>query len=312
MFALTLSAALAAPLQPSPMSDETYAETFTAVASLEDGSFVLLQLLFTNAGIGSNRGGCRALWVPPGQSGINTSQNVDRDEWSYDAGASQLTVGDCLLRSTESGVQFTANLPELSADLTLSGVSARSVRPPDSSISVKNNVYESDLIVPWARASVSIRSGGQSKTLSGHAHLDHSRSNTLLPEVADCWMRFRGFSGGSPLLLQVRVPPEGDAVGWAWPLSDAAPHAVSAADLTASLSSSGSPTLTVDGITVTPRAQIYRYRPTESYGTLGRLAAPWIGDPTTTTYSASAAVDGGTVRGILEVSQITADACTGK
>ena len=107
------------------MSDETYAETFTAVASLEDGSFVLLQLLFTNAGIGSNRGGCRALWVPPGQSSINTSQNVDRDEWSYDAGASQLTVGDCLLRSTESGVQFTANLPELSADLTLSGVSAR-------------------------------------------------------------------------------------------------------------------------------------------------------------------------------------------
>ena len=144
MFALTLSAALAAPLQPSPMSDETYAETFTAVASLEDGSFVLLQLLFTNAGIGSNRGGCRALWVPPGQAGINTSQNVDRDEWAYDAGAAQLKVGDCALKSTASGLQFTAALPDLSADMTLSGVSAQTVRPPDSRISVKGNVYESD------------------------------------------------------------------------------------------------------------------------------------------------------------------------
>ena len=97
MLPLILHAALAAPLEPSPMSDETYAETYTAVAALEDGSFVLLQLLFTNAGIGSGRGGCRALWVPPGQAGINTSQSGDRGNWSYDASASTLNVGDCSL-----------------------------------------------------------------------------------------------------------------------------------------------------------------------------------------------------------------------
>ena len=155
-----------------------------------------------------------------------------------------------------------------------------------------------------------LQANGQSKTLSGHAHLDHSRSNTLLPDVADCWLRFRGFTGGAPLLLQVRVPPDGAPTGWSWPLSDAAPHSVTAADIVAVLSSTGQPQLSVDGITVTPGAQIYRYRPTESYGALGRLAAPWIGDPTTTTYSASATVDGATVRGILEVSQIVSDGCT--
>lgn len=307
-----LSAALASPLQPRPLSDETYAETYTAVASLEDGSFVLLQLLFTNAGIGSNRGACRALWVPPGQAGINTSQSVDRDEWSFDAGAATLTVGDCTLGATDSGLEFNASLPELSAALTLSGATAQSIKPPDSRVAAKGNAYESDLIVPWARATVTLRAGGQSKALSGHAHLDHSRSNTLLPDVADCWMRFRGFSGAAPILLQARVPPEGAAVGWSWPLTDAAAHAVSAADITAEISSSGQPSLSIEGIAVTPVSQIYRYRPTESYGALGRLAAPWIGDPTTTTYSATAAVGGETVRGILEVSQIVSDACTGK
>jgi hypothetical protein len=310
MFALFLPAALAAPLQPEPMSDETYAETYTAVAALEDGSFVLLQLLFTNAGLGSGKGGCRALWVPPGQDGINTSHNGDRSDWSYDAGAATLTVGDCSLGPSEDGLRFVATLPELSVEMTLTGAAARSVSVPDGRISVKSSTYESDLIVPWARASVSLRAGGQDKTLSGHAHLDHSRSNTLLPEVAQCWMRFRGFSGASPILLQVRMPPEGAPVGWAWPLAEAAPRAVDAANLTAFIGADGQPRLTVDGTTVSPDRPLYRYRPTEAYGALGRLAAPWIGDPTTTTYRATASVDGGTVRGILEVSQIVADGCS--
>lgn len=139
MFPLIVHAALAAPLEPVPMSDETYAETYTAVASLEDSSFVLLQLLFTNAGFGSGRGGCRALWVPPGQSGINTSQNGDRGDWSYDAAASTLTVGDCSLGPATEGLRFSAALPELSVELTLAGVSARSVSVPDGRISVKNS-----------------------------------------------------------------------------------------------------------------------------------------------------------------------------
>lgn len=174
---------------------------------------------------------------------------------------------------------------------------------------MKNSIYVSDLIVPWARASVRVSSGGQSQMLSGHAHLDHSRSNTLLPEVARCWMRFRGFSGTSPVLLQVRMPPHGPPTGWVWPLSDGAPHAVDAAGITTDVVADGLPRLTVDGIAVSPDAQLYRYRPTEAYGALGRLAAPWIGDPTTTTYRASASVEGNTVRGILEVSQIVTDGC---
>ena len=50
-------------LQPVPLSEESYAETYTAVASLDDGSFVLLQMLFTNAGFGDRR-------VPAGPCGF--------------------------------------------------------------------------------------------------------------------------------------------------------------------------------------------------------------------------------------------------
>ena len=66
-------------------------------------------------------------------------------------------------------------------------------------------------------------------------------------------------------------------------------------------------------IEVTATRELYRYRPTEAYGAIGRLASPWIGDPTTTTYQAKAAISGGTtVSGILEVLDIDAPGCVGQ
>ena len=49
--------------------------------------------------------------------------------------------------------------------------------------------------------------------------------------------------------------------------------------------------------------------PTEAYGAVGKLAAPWIGDPTTTTYAASADGPTGRLTGILEVSEIVDGGC---
>jgi len=311
MLALLLPAALAGPaLQPSPLGDESYAETYTAVASFEDGSFVLLQLLFTNAGFGDGRGGCRALWVPPGQAGINASENGGRGDWSYDAGADRLTVGPCHLGAAEGGLRFFAALEGLSVDMTLAGASPQQVRPPDGRVPVGDAFHESDLVVPWAQATATLSAGGDPVTLSGAAHLDHSRSNTLLPKVAACWMRFRGFFGPAPILLQARLPPgSGAPAGWSWPLSEAAPAAASAIAVDGG---GEKPRLEVDGVTVEPSYQVYRYRPTEAYGALGKLAAPWIGDPTTTTWAAAAAVGEATVHGILEVSEIEAGGCAAR
>ena len=302
-------------LEPKRLSDEAYAETYTAVAALDDGGFVLMQLLFTNAGFGSNRSACRALWVPKGGTGTNAS--ADADAWSFDAASNTLTVGTCTLGTRQGGLAFTARLDGL--ELTLqTNTAPRSTTPPDHKVSVGNKFYEADLLVPRSEATVTVSAGGRTHTGSGALHLDHSRSNTLLPKVADCWMRFRGFSGSPPLLLQVRVPP-GSATpsGWSWPLDAPGPTAAAPGQSTVGKTASGAHRFSVAGpagtYAVAPTRQIYRYRPTESYGMVGKLAAPWIGDPTTTTYAAQATTpSGGTVTGILEVSEIKAGGCTAR
>ena len=308
--ALVASAVAGPALQPSPIDDESYAETYTAVASLEDGSFVLMQFLFTNAGFGDRKGACRALWVPPGKTGINASANASKSEWAYDGSKRTLTVGPCHLGAFGDGLRFVANLDGLSITLQMKG-KARTIRPPDNRINVGDGFYESDIVVARADAKATIRAGGKTLIKSGAVHLDHSRSNTLLPKVASCWMRFRGFSGAEPTLLQVRLPAGSAAPkAWSWPLSTAAPAAVPSSAVKVGKASGGMPQFTVGAYAVKPTRTVYRYRPTEAYGALGKLAAPWIGDPTTTTYRASATGPAGVqITGILEVSEIVENGC---
>ena len=69
MFLWFVSVGLAAPsLVPSFTNDEAFAESFTAIADLNDGTYILAQLLFTNAGFGDQKARCRALVSPSGES----------------------------------------------------------------------------------------------------------------------------------------------------------------------------------------------------------------------------------------------------
>ena len=300
-------------LQPQPLSDEAYGEAYTAVAALEDGSFVLLQLMFSNAGFGSRKAACRALWVPPGKAGINASARFDSSEWAYEADSDTLKAGTCHLGSSGDGLQFRASTPELTVELNIQA-KARSVKPPGHRVEHKQSFYQAELMVPYARTTATVTTADTTLNTKGAVHMDHSRSNVLMPNAAACWLRFRGFFGAKPMLIQVRVPPNGGVPdAWSWPLNEPAPSPIAGEQVQLGTDEAGRPTITIsgsEGLTLGTTAQLYRYRPAESYGALGKLASPWIGDPTTTTYRAKATSESGSaVTGILEVLEVDDPGC---
>ena len=79
---------------------EAYAESYTSVVDLEDDTYVLLQLMFTNAGMGDQKAACRALIVPPGSKEIIQSK-IPRDEWKYVPKEKGLYVGECHFQRSE-------------------------------------------------------------------------------------------------------------------------------------------------------------------------------------------------------------------
>jgi hypothetical protein len=309
---LSVPAYAAPALQPQPLSSESYAEVFTAVASLEDGSFTLVQLMFTNAGIGNRKAACRALWIPPGKAGINASAHFSSDEWAYNSASATLNVGNCSLSENGSAIAFAAKVPDLDVELNIQSV-PKNVNPPGNRIEHKDAYYKSKLIVPYARTTATIQSKGQTVSTKGAAHLTHSISNLLMPNAAACWLRFRGFFGSAPTLAQVRIPPGGgEPEAWVWPLTAPKPTAVASNQVNIQVDEHGQPSISIGGshpLSLEPKQRIYRYRPTESYGALGRLASPWIGDPTTTTYRAKGTSGGASVSGILEVLEVNEPGC---
>ena len=95
-------------LQPNPISDEMYAETYTVVSSMNDGSFILMQYLFTNAGLGSQKAGCRILLIPNGQQAKNVTDRVSKENWRFDPSTRSLKVSKCNLSSQNGQTKFSA------------------------------------------------------------------------------------------------------------------------------------------------------------------------------------------------------------
>lgn len=300
----TIQTSYAASFEPNPLSDESYGESFTAIADLSDGSYVLLQYVFTNAGIGDGKAACRGLVVRPGKKGENSAIRVDRDEWSYTKEGNRLTVDHCVLSSTAGRTHFKVKTDQLSIDLTLNAI-PKVTKAPGHLIKVDGDeFYESELLIPWAKVEAQIKAHSGNVTLSGMGYLDHSRSNTRLPKVASRWLRFRGFVGTKRLLFELRNDPQGKATAWVWSEGEAKP---SSAQLKALKVQATGKEVSVDWDTFSLKTTslLYRYRPAKEWGMLGRLAKPWVGDPETRTYRAILTLaDGQKISGILEHAQI--------
>ena len=304
LFFASVPSAHASLLKPKLMDSESYGETWTAIADLEDGTYVLLQYVFTNAGMGDGKGACRALVVPPGKKGHNAATRVDRDEWSYNSAKKSLKVGACTLSSSGGRTTFSARAGKLSVRLTLREGLKR-VRPPGHRVRVDDDFFEAEVLVPWADATADVKAPGYSKRgVAGKGFLDHTRSTAMPPDVASKWFHFRGFHGGSPAIVKLRLAPKaGSPSGWIWQSGEAKPSKVSGAKLRGG--KGGKPSASMKGLggscKVAATKKLFTYKPAEAYGVLGKMATTFIGETTTTTWRATLTKPDGTkVQGILE------------
>lgn len=296
---------------PALGKEEAYSEAYTAVFDGDDGTYAIAQLLLTNAGFGDGNALCRALLVPPGEPGRNGVVRMGRGDWMYDETADVLRVGPCHVGKSARGLTLLADADGVRVELQLSQ-SAAATRPPHHTVRDAGDAFHStELLAQWAPAELRANhSDGPAapRLAKGKVALDRARTNATMLDVAAEWFRFRGQHGETPILVQVRVPPhQGQPEGWLWARGQRAVPI----DLHQVASTEGAWVWTVktsDGVfTITPGAPIFRYRPAEQYGLLGKIARPFVGDPETRTYRGTLVGPAGqTVRGTLEHMRVQA------
>lgn len=307
LWLLTPAFASAGPAKMKPrfIDEESFGETYTAVADLSDGTYILLQYVFTNAGFGDEKAACRALVIPPGRKGQNAAERFDSDEWHHKAGGNRLVVGRCHLSSQAGRTEFRVKAEKLAVTLVMNA-DAKHVRPPGHRVKGEDGFFEGDIMVPWATAKADVHAAGYvKKGLTGGAHLDHTRSTAMPPEVASRWYRFRALKGESPMLIQLRTPPKSRrAQGWIWSAATGKPTAVKASQVTLGKSKAKPGfTLEQDGVTYTvvTTKRLFRYNPADQYGFVGSVASNFIGESVTSTYRAQlTGPDGKVIEGTME------------
>ena len=293
--------------KPRPVNSEAYAEAYTSVVDLADDTYMLLQLLFTNAGMGDQKAACRALIVPPGSKGNNSVKRYSRDDWKYVATEKGLYVGDCALSTLGQKTDFVVKTDTAHVYLSIDSA-PKKVRPPGSRLTHDGAFLESEILIRNASAKATIVMGGKTSSKQGRAYLDHSRSTAMMPDIASRWLRFRGLRSDESILFQIRYPSDASKPpnGWVWPASGKVQR-FNADDFSAKVSDTK---VSVRGLKkpfnfeMLTQKLIYDYRPVEQYGMLGALAKPWIGNPINRTFRAQIRYRGKLITGTIEYQEL--------
>ena len=295
-------------LEPAVLEQDEYAESFTFIADLDDGTYVQLQLAVTNLGPGSRTGACRALVVRAGKKPWTAGERFGAAEWRHTAGEAKerLEIGPCWAEAGE-GLEVRTKLGKAEVRLRYPPQAAP-VSPPSHTVAVRKREHRTWLLAPFSRVSARIALPGQEPLeLAGGGYADHSRGNVAAGKLARRWLRFRGLRGSERVLLLARESLSGGfGPAWIWfegtePLSFER-FAVKRAGKKKQSQWSASLAGGLEGEIVSI-SQLYRYAPVEELGALGWLVAPVVGSPVTYTLRAKLVVKGrAPVPGILEVS----------
>ncbi len=285
-------------LKPKFESSERFGETFTAAFHGDDDSVFLFQFIFSNAGFGDGKAACRLLSIPKGKNASNHMLRFDEDEWAYRAHSNTLDLRKCTLTSDSGGMQFQAHHGDLKATLR-SRTPLAAMHVP--SVSAPDGFYEAQVLLKGAPASVSWSAGNRRSKAIGRVYLDHTRSTATMSKLANVVYRIRAMSDQTRLFQVVQGK---QTRGWFFKSGDHALTPLHSRDVRIT-ASDVAPKIVVTrpGFEARISAQrvLYRYKPVEAFGMMGKLASPIIGNPETVTFLAEVTYpDGRVVPALME------------
>ena len=313
---MSLSIHAAPLLKPDVASAEYYSETYTIFADLENGAYIYGQLGVSNIGPGDKRGVCRILIVKPKGKAFNQSNIVDENQWSftYKTPANkdqQLKVKNCQLElaETEKLLTFTGKIESQQISITLHSLPKKRQTPNDNLL-LESGFYKSDILVPWAKATVRYRVNSEWITSKGFGYADHSRSTLLPAALAHQWVRFRALNDKNSYLILARQEAKDKPFdGWHWSQPDEV-RTLNKLDLSNIKHKKGlhwkvNIKAQTGQFEITTEKQLLRYAPLEEKGVLARMLSYFVGNPVTYTYRANLiSPEGKKIAGILEVAKI--------
>lgn len=288
-----------------PIDDELYSETYSWMADLDDGTYVLAQMLVTNIGPGDRNAACRYI-VASSSGSTSDGKSYDEGEWSKILNG--FRVGKCRLSADANGARMHIEVNDATIDLTTSTPFVAR-RPPSGQVQVPSGRYGVEVLATHHDVTVALKLDGKPRSAKGRGFINHSRATALPGKVARRWVRFRAVRGDEPWVVHARLPADGSAAT-GFTITDDETKTVSFARVgsrgTGAKRAYRAQIETEAGrLSITTTGEpLFRDAPFEKYGWLGKLLGSLLGNPVTFTYRAKLEVDRRTIEGVVEIALI--------
>jgi hypothetical protein len=313
--------------QPSFHPAKSCTEIFSLSCLYDDQTFIQILMTVTNLGVADRNTVCKILIFHPGQESFKANKYFESKDWSYsDTPFSTLTIGTSKIMQKGDRIVFDGKLEGASISIILEGT-ASAINPPNLDFNCKpsqkfkaepsNKFYEYAILIPWSKVKATVSLPGKSSVLlQGYGMLDHCRSVGTPRDVSNGWVTFRGRSGDSRFLANLRFPPDkkSPAIGWIWKEGALGPTSMKGLSVTMQPylknGTDAKAPLVISSdksFTITASERYYRYSFIYELGPfLGSVVKLVVGDPITTYYDAEARLGSDTksFHGVLEIMDI--------
>ena len=308
------------PFGPTVLPGKSYSETYKLSALCDDQTFIQVQMMITNVGLGDSNAACELLVLRPGEKPSKTSRRFNKTRWSFSATPRPtLSIGPCRLWQDGESTGCLIAFDSITASILIDRP-ARSQQSPDTIAADKafKKFYVNEALVPWTRLSTALRMPRlPEKQLKGFGMLERSRSVGYPKDFSNGWISFYGSTavgaGGTQFLAECHFPASKapGAIGWTWNDRDHVPKPLSGLQMVMKRKADGAhetalPILTEPhaALVISGEQSLFRYSIVDELGPmLGSVVRLIIGNPVTRYYRAQAHVsdDQSPVEGILEI-----------
>jgi len=294
---------------PAVLPSKSYSEVYKLSALYDDQTFVQVQMMITNVGLGDSNAACELLVLRPEDKPSKTCRRFKKTSWSFlTAPNPTLSIGPCRLSQEGASSKCLIAFDSIVAAISIDKPTGL-MQPPDTIVADKasKKFYINEVLVPWTRLTTVLRMPGlPQKQLKGSGMLEHSRSVGYPKDFSNGWISFYGSgAAGSQFLAEFHFPADkaSPAAGWTWSNLDQMPKPLLGLQMVRKMNL---PVVTAPRalFVISGEQSLFRYSIVDELGPLlGNVVRLIIGNPVTRYYRAQARANPGQqpIEGVLEI-----------
>jgi hypothetical protein len=186
-------------------SNEYYNEWYSFIFYLKGGYRAYVQFVISNLGLGDGDLVVQAEVALPDSSWIKEKTEFKREQWTYNNSGFEIKAGDNLISGEPGNITIKVKNSKFEAEYNFTNKFS-AWKPGNGRVFYgkgESHYYDFKMLAPIAKVTGKIKMANENefREVSGHGYADHIYTNQPMHMQAKRWIRMRGITSGTAVIM---------------------------------------------------------------------------------------------------------------